>query len=153
MADLCFQCNVDLFMGPYSDFNHYGRDGILTSGDDKVVYCLCEGCGGFVAIDWRGWCVDPDCAAHARPSPAASDGYGRAWGWRQRRSGRLGPLLRLRDRLLGTPWDQGWVHYVRHWWHTRKLTDDDLKWLQGPADGQDEAARTDTAAQDNHFPP
>jgi len=112
VADFCFQCNVDHMFGAYSDFDHL-RKHSSGLGDRFVV--LCEGCG-VIRVDRDGCCRDPGCRLHDDIAPCRSEVYGSAWRWAAARSGRLGPLRRLRDRLLGTPWEPGRVHYWRHWW-------------------------------------
>lgn len=120
MADFCLQCNVDLFFGPHSDF-----DGLSTPEDTaNGLYCvvLCEGCGP-CQVDHTGYCVSRDCLErHGDMAPGRSEVYRSAQRWSARRSGPLGPLLRLRDRFLGTPWDPGYCHFPGHpAWYVREF--------------------------------
>lgn len=140
MADLCFQCNIDLYFGPHSDFNHVHKpeDPPLPEGFGYLV--LCEGCGPTI-VDERGYCIASDCLSHhAAVPPERREVYRSAQRWVDRRSGPLGPLLRLRDRYLGTPWDPGYVHFPGHWlWYLvelyRSLRDD--RPMQRPMDNHD----------------
>lgn len=120
MADFCLQCNLDLYFGPYSDF-----DGMGDPPPGKGWLVLCEGCGPTV-VDGRGMCIAADCRDH---SPAMipsvrSEVYERAARWVARRSGPLGPLLRLRDRFLGTPWEPGHIHFSPFWVMVRQVWSD-----------------------------
>lgn len=111
MADFCLQCNLDLFFGPYSDLDGLSTPDDTANGLYPVV--LCEGCGP-IQVDHIGRCVSVDCEGrHGDPavSPGLGKAYERAARWVARRSGPLGPLLRLRDRFLGTPWEPGLIHF------------------------------------------
>lgn len=119
MADFCFQCNVDHYFGPQSDFDHLQ----FTGGKSFVYQVLCEGCG-VILVSADGWCIDGECRLHDGEHMPAGRGevYESARRWVARRSGPLGPLLRLRDRFLGTPWEPGHVHFPGHWpWYIHKL--------------------------------
>lgn len=115
VADFCLQCNLEMGFGPYSDFAHFGENGTIT--EDQVnrgygIPVLCEGCGP-IHVDHKGRCISDDCLGHGTASEVLRD----AETWRRRRSGPLGALWRLRDRLLGTPWEPGYVHHLRWRWH------------------------------------
>lgn len=119
MADFCLQCNLDMFFGPYSDFDHFGKSGELTADDVAKglgMIVLCEGCGP-VIVDHLGRCISEDCLCGGHRAPGQREALRRAERWLEARSGRLGPLLRLRDRLLGTPWEPGFIHGLRWRWH------------------------------------
>lgn len=150
MADFCFQCNVDLFFGPGSDFV-----GLSTPEDTaNGLYCvvLCEGCGP-CQVDHLGWCISRDCMSrHGDMAPVRSEVYRSVSRWQDRRSGPLGPLLRLRDRFLGSPWDPGYIHFPGHpLWYVREffsaiyegremqrvVGETDFAFLLGDQDGQD----------------
>lgn len=120
MADFCLQCNLDMHFGPYSDFDHLQE----MYGPGTYIGVLCEGCGPTV-VDLKGRCVSGDCLCAGHLSLGEREALRRAEKWVKSRSGPLGPVLRLRDRLLGTPWHPGAWHYWRWRWYD---------WRAGPTD-------------------
>jgi hypothetical protein len=89
---------------------------------------LCEGCGPTI-VDDRGHCRGDCLCGHAAIPPERREVYESAQRWVDRRSGPLGPLLRLWDRYMGTPWEPGYRHFPGHWlWYLielyRSLRDD-----------------------------
>lgn len=127
MASFCFQCSVDLYFGPYSDFVQTGPQfDPLPEGFGYLA--LCEGCGTTV-VDERGHCIGQCLSKHRDIPPERRKVYESAQRWADRRSGPLGPLLRLWDRYMGTPWEPGYRHFPGHWlWYLielyRSLRDD-----------------------------
>lgn len=124
MADFCLQCNLDLYFGPHSDFDHYGKAGTITEGDVAKglgIPVICEGCG-FVRVDHLGRCLgDEGCLSKHTP-PGLSEVLRSVSAWQARRSGPLGRLYRLRDRFLGTPWEPGEIHFPGHpLWYVREF--------------------------------
>lgn len=120
VADFCLQCNLALYFGPYSDFAHFGERGVITPEQVKAglgMLVLCEGCGP-IHVDDKGRCISEDCLCHGHTSPEAREVLRSAEEWLAARSGRLGPLLRLRDRFLGTPWEPGIWHELKYRWHS-----------------------------------
>lgn len=111
MADFCLQCNLALYFGPHSDFAWLAKDGPLPPGVGYGV--LCEGCG-FIRVDHLGRCMgDPGCIEKHIP-PGDDEVLRSIEVWLARRSGPLGAAYRLRDRLLGTPWEPGLWHDWKH---------------------------------------
>lgn len=106
MADFCFQCNVDHYFGPYSDFDNMER---IPGFQYRTI---CEGCG-VILVDAKGWCIDPLCTLHH----GHADRYAGAVAWLARRVGPLGVVYRYWDGLAGTPWQPGSWHVGRlRWW-------------------------------------
>ena len=145
MASFCFQCNLDMTFGPYSDFNIVNYKSIE----------LCEGCGPIIVKN--GECVDPRCKDHAKPSESAQRVYEHGRRYMRARRGPLAPLYYLWDRVRGTPWEPGLMHEVRHWWHLRKVDMEPLPFLDvyefgTIPDGQNTTARTDPSGQDDGRP-
>lgn len=131
MADFCFQCTVDMFFTPPGDLA-----GLCEEG--QIVNVICEGCGCGVWVDYEGWCVTSDCPEHGDMAPGRAEVYERAYRWWRRRSGLLGPLLRLRDRVLGSLWEPGEIHFDGRWawWYNlyRSIRDGEplYKYLEPP---------------------
>lgn len=134
MADFCFQCSIDHYFGPYSDFNHLGEG----HPPGTVFAVICEGCSvpGALStiVNGRGWCVDPSCRVHGRKAPPERRKvYEDASRWVERRSGRLGPVLRLWDYLWGTPWEPGLRHDWRYRYHCWRQGEDGFQLIgSGP---------------------
>lgn len=117
MADYCMQCNIAMFFGPYSDFDHFGKRGQLTPEDTARgvgMLVLCEGCGP-IYVDHLGRCMCKDCIENGHTGMAET--MVRVEKWLARRSGRMGWAWRVRDRFLGTPWEPGYIHEIRWRWH------------------------------------
>jgi hypothetical protein len=53
MADFCKQCSIQHLGTDYRDFV-----GVVEEGE--TWFALCEGCGGFVEVDYEGQRVDVD---------------------------------------------------------------------------------------------
>lgn len=128
MASFCFQCSIDHYFGPHSDFADPGREVFdpLPKGFGHLA--LCEGCGPTI-VDDRGHCRGDCLCGHAAIPPERREVYESAQRWVDRRSGPLGPPLRLWDRYMGTPWEPGYRHFPGHWlWYLielyRSLRDD-----------------------------
>lgn len=120
MAEFCQRCSIDLMFGPYSDFDHFGKNGgVLEYLPNSFVTVICEGCG-ITHVNRLGQCAGGCMAGHIPPE---DDEVLRSVSrWMARRSGPLGPLLHLRDRYLGTPWEPGYVHFPGHWlWYIVEL--------------------------------
>lgn len=116
MADFCMRCNMELMFGPHSDFD-WVKDHLTAEDDAKGIGIgvLCEGCG-MTVVNSRGQCRGGCDAGHI--PPGGDEVLRRAEEWLDRRSGPLGILYRLRDRLLGTPWEPGLRHQWRwHWYN------------------------------------
>ncbi len=136
MADYCLQCNIDLRFGLYSDFAHYGERGQITeeeAGRGLGILTLCEGCGPII-VDHKGRCTSNDCYRNGHTDPASRERLWRAEKWLRVREGPLGSLYRLRDRLLGTPWDPGLVREWRWRWNDWRAgkKDDEEFWGNPP---------------------
>lgn len=127
MADFCQRCSIDLMFDPRGDFAHFGgKGGVLEFHQDRVVGVICEGCGP-TFVNHLGQCVGGCASGHIPPED--DEVLRSVSAWLARRSGPLGPLLRLRDRYLGTPWEPGYIHFPGHWlWYLvelyRSLRDD-----------------------------
>ncbi len=114
MADFCFQCNIDSYYVPYSDFSYLSE---MYDDDETYFGVLCEGCGPTV-VNRHGWCVAEDCLEHHHHAPPERrKAYERAARWVERRAGRTGWALRLWDWWAGTPWEPGQWQYLKWRWN------------------------------------
>lgn len=111
MSNYCFQCSMDMGFPPPGDFSHWGESGKLTpetTANNMGMLVLCEGCG-CALVDHRGVCMgECDIASHGTP-----EGEERV----QRALALLTRTRRFPWNLWfwwnGTPWNQGYRHYLR----------------------------------------
>lgn len=116
-----------MWFGPYSDFEHFGKDGHITEqevAEGLGMPVLCEGCGP-TRVDHKGRCLG-DCDSQWCRDAAGNlpEVPRKAEEWLARRAGRLGWLLRLWDWWAGTPWEPGYIHHLRWRWRNWRQGDD-----------------------------
>lgn len=124
MADFCNECAVLIGFEPGD------MAGLCDPGMWRLV--LCESCGP-IYVDHTGRCMTEDCDGATQPYghrvPSSREVLRRHAEWAGRRSGPLGRLWRLRDRLLGSPYAPGLIHEWRWHYHDwldrrRRVSDD-----------------------------
>lgn len=132
MSSFCTGCAILLGFEP--DFVDRDKKAMSDLGVHRIV--LCEECGP-ITVDWMGWCMREDCDG-TRQHGHRTEGGARVLlqhaRWLERTTGPLGVLWRLRDTLLGSPYNPGLVHRWR--WRYHDIRDRIRSRLSGePADG------------------
>jgi hypothetical protein len=64
MADFCKECSIEIFGRDFGDLAKLlSKDNYTAT---TVASALCEGCAGFISVDYEGNCRSTACPKHGK---------------------------------------------------------------------------------------